>query len=95
MHRGSSKAARGPPPTADTLPLSAPSLALEVEVARAGRSHIHHLEIAPGTLVREAVRRIGLAPEGTAVLIDGVPVPLDLPLHGVARIVVVPTFSGG
>lgn len=95
MHRGSSKAARGAPPAADNLPLSAPSLSIEIEVARAGRSHLHRIEVAPGSLVREAVRRIGLAPEGTAVLIDGAPVPLDLPIDSVVKLVVVPTFSGG
>jgi len=53
------------------------------------------MEVAPGTLVREVVRRIGLAPEGTAVLLDGAPVPLDQPLDREGKIVVVPTFSGG
>ncbi|MGA8275919.1 MAG: hypothetical protein WB789_07605 [Thermoplasmata archaeon] len=41
------------------------------------------------------VRRIGLAPEGTAVLIDGAPVPLDQSIDAVVKLVVVPTFSGG
>jgi sulfur carrier protein ThiS len=95
MHRGSSKAAGGSPPTADNLPLSAPSLAIEIEVVRAGRSEVHHLDLPCGTLVRDAVRRIGLAPEGTAVLIDETPVPLDLPLDRPLRLIVVPTFSGG
>jgi sulfur carrier protein ThiS len=95
MHRGSSKVARGPPPAAGNLPLSAPFLVLDVEVARAGRSHRHRIEVAPGTLVREAVRRVGLVPEGTSVLVDGVPVPLDLPIDSVVKLVIVPTFSGG
>jgi len=95
MHRGSSKAARGNPPAADNLPLSAPSLSIEVEVARAGRSEVHRLDVPHGILVRDAVRRIGLAPEGTAVLIDETPVPLDLPLDRPLRLIVVPTFSGG
>jgi sulfur carrier protein ThiS len=95
MHRGSSKAGRGAPPAADNLPLSAPSLTVEVEVARGGRSHIRVLALAHGTKVREAVRQVGLAPEGTSVLVDGVSVPLDLPIERPVRLVVVPTFSGG
>jgi sulfur carrier protein ThiS len=95
MHRGSSKAARGAPPAADTLPLSAPSLSVDIEVARAGQSRHHTVDVAPGTPVREAVRRVGLAPEGTSVLLDGAPVPLDEPIVGPVRLVVVPTFSGG
>jgi len=51
--------------------------------------------VAPGTLVREVVRRTGEAPEGCAVLIDGTPVPHDLTLDRATRLVVVPTFSGG
>jgi sulfur carrier protein ThiS len=95
MHRGSSKAARGAPPAADTLPLSAPFLTIEVDVARAGRTTAQRLEVAPGTLVREVVRRAGLAPEGTSVLMDGSPVPLDQPIGHAGKIVVIPTFSGG
>jgi len=95
MHRGSSKAARGAPPAADNLPLSAPSLAIEVEVARAGRTHTHRLEVVSGTLVREVVRGVGLAPEGTSVTMDGSPVPLDQPIDRAGKIVVFPTFSGG
>jgi sulfur carrier protein ThiS len=95
MHRGSSKAAGGSPPAADNLPLSAPTLAIEIEVVRAGRSEVHHLDLPRGILVRDAVRRIGLAPEGTAVLVDETPVPLDLPLDRPLRLTVVPTFSGG
>jgi len=41
------------------------------------------------------VRQVGLAPEGTSVLVDGVSVPLDLPIERPVRLVVVPTFSGG
>ena len=95
MHRGSSKAVRGKPPAADTLPLSAPSLSVEVEVARAGRSESHRIEVRSGSLVREAVRQVGLAPEGSSVLLDGVSVPLDLPILRAVKLVVVPTFSGG
>jgi sulfur carrier protein ThiS len=95
MHRGSSKVARGDPPAADNLPLSAPSLAIEVEVVRAGRSQLHSLELPSGTLVRAAVRAVGLSPEGAAVLVDDTPVPLDLPLDRSLRLIVVPTFSGG
>jgi sulfur carrier protein ThiS len=95
MHRGSSKAVGEGPPTADNLPLSAPSLSIEIEVVRGARSELHHLQLPTGTLVREAVRKIGLAPEGTAVLDGETPVPLDLPLDRPLRLIVVPTFSGG
>jgi sulfur carrier protein ThiS len=95
MHRGSSKAGGASPPPADNLPLSAPSLAVEVEVARAGRSTLFHLEVAPGTTVRAVVRQVGQAPEGAVVLLDETPVPLDLPIDRPLRLTVVPTFSGG
>ena len=96
MHRGSSKGAGARPPPPEHLPLSASALlAVQVEVARAGRSSDHAREVAPGTLVKEVVRSVGEAPEGCAVLIDGVSVPLDTPLDRPVRLVVVPTFSGG
>ena len=41
----------------------------------------------PGTMVRPV--QVG------AVTIDGVSVPLDLPVERAVRLVVVPTFSGG
>jgi sulfur carrier protein ThiS len=86
---------RGRPPTTGRLPLSAPLLAVEVELVRGTRGEVHRLELAPGTRVREAVRQLGLAPEGTAVLLDDTPVPLDLPLERPVRLTVLPTFSGG
>jgi len=95
MHRGSSKAVGGPTPTTDNLPLSAPPLAIEVEVVRAGRSQLHRLSLPAGSLIRDAVRQVGLSPEGAAVLVGEVPVPLDLPLDRPLRLTVVPTFSGG
>jgi sulfur carrier protein ThiS len=66
-----------------------------VELARARASVLHSRRVAPGTLVREVVRSVGQAPEGSAVLVDGVSVPLDLPIERPVRLVVVPTFSGG
>ena len=78
------------------LPLSAsPDVRVEVEVARAGRSVVHERRVAPGTLVKQVVRSVGEAPEGAAVLVDGVSVPLDTPIDAPLRLVVVPTFSGG
>ena len=70
-------------------------IAVTIEVARAGHTSERVLELAEGTLVRTAVRAAGLSPEGCAVLIDGVPVPRDLPLVGATRLTLVPTFSGG
>jgi sulfur carrier protein ThiS len=96
MHRGSSKGPGAVPPPPEPLPLSASgTVAVEVEVARAGRPSVHLHRVRAGTLVKELVRAVGEAPEGSAVLLDGVPVPLDLPLERPVRLVVVPTFSGG
>ena len=98
MHRGSSKAVRDGTRSAGSLPLSASSssrLVIEVEVARAGRSTLHAVPAEAGTLLRDVIRHVGQAPEGSAALIDGIPVPLDTPLERSVRVVVVPTFSGG
>jgi sulfur carrier protein ThiS len=95
MHRGSSKVGGENPPPADNLPLSAPSLLIEVEVARAGRSHVFQVEVAVGTSVREVVRQVGQSPEGAVVLLDETPIPLDQSLDRALRLTVVPTFSGG
>ena len=97
LHRGSSKDVRGPAPTAENLPLSAsPSMIrVEVEVARSGRARRARFEVAPGTLVREVVRRTGEAPEGCAVLFGETPVPLDAPIDRPTQLTVIPTFSGG
>jgi sulfur carrier protein ThiS len=45
--------------------------------------------------VRSALRSLGHFPEGSAVLLEDVPIPLDTPIDGPVRLVVVPTFSGG
>ncbi len=96
MHRGSSKGGRGRTRPAESLPLSAsPLLDVEFEIARAGRSEIRRLRVAPGTLLRVALRSIGQAPEGSAVLLGDQPVPLDQPIDRGDRFTVVPTFSGG
>jgi sulfur carrier protein ThiS len=100
MHRGSSKAAGSPDPAAETLPLSAstsPSLRIEVivESGRARSSAPVTVHVAVGTRLRDVIQHAGQAPEGSVVLIDGVSVPLDTPLERAARLVVLPTFSGG
>ena len=96
MHRGSSKGERAPSPSPEHLPLSASaSISVEVEVARAAGSAVHRRRVARGTLVKELVRSVGQAPEGAAVLVDGIPIPLDTPVDRPLRLVVVPTFSGG
>ncbi|HTP55639.1 MAG TPA: hypothetical protein VML53_03105 [Thermoplasmata archaeon] len=51
--------------------------------------------MARGTLVRDAIRAVAGSPEGCAVLLDGVPIPLDLPVDRPMSLVIVPTFSGG
>jgi sulfur carrier protein ThiS len=96
MHRGSSKGTGAGHPAPEHLPLSASAtVRVEVEVARAGASSVHSREVAVGTLVKELVRSVGEAPEGSAVLVEGVSIPLDTPVETSMRLVVVPTFSGG
>jgi sulfur carrier protein ThiS len=53
------------------------------------------VRVAPGTLVRAALRSVGHSPEGCAVLVGEVPIPLDTPIDRPMRLTVVPTFSGG
>jgi sulfur carrier protein ThiS len=98
MHRGSSKGARPTDRVPEILPLSASPPAMvrvELEVARAGRSEHHSVEVPRGSTLRAALRLIGQAGEGCAVLEGQRPVPLDLPLVSPSRFTVVPTFSGG
>ena len=96
MHRGSSKGARDHRPAPERLPLSAsPGVRVEVEVARAGRSTVEERVVPVGTLVKQLVRAVGEVPEGAAVLVEGVSVPLDSPIERPLRLVIVPTFSGG
>ncbi len=97
MHRGSSKGDGRSAPAPGSLPLSASraSVRVTVDVARAGARSVRRVDVPPGTLVRELLHRLGLAPEGSAVLIAGTSVPLDLPLDAPVTITVVPTFSGG
>ncbi len=83
-------------PAPEALPGRAPSpVRLEVEIARAGRTSSRVLEVPPGTLVRTVLRQLQLAPEGSAVMIGGVSVPLDTPVETPLKLLVVPTFSGG
>jgi sulfur carrier protein ThiS len=97
MHRGSSKDARNPPRVPESLPLSASpaTVAVLVEVTRGASVERHELTVVPGTLVRVALRSLGHSPEGCAVLIDDVPIPLDAPIDRPTHLTVVPTFSGG
>jgi sulfur carrier protein ThiS len=97
MHRGSSKGARERRPAPETLPLSASpgTVTVLVELTRGRSVERRALEVAPGTLVRVALKRLGQAPEGSAVLVGEVPIPLDTPIEGPMRLTVVPTFSGG
>ena len=99
MHRGSSKGARSDR-APEILPLSAPpappaSVCVELEAARAGRSDVRVVRVAPGTTVRELLRSIGQPVEGCAVLDGERPVPSDEPLVAPRRLTIVPTFSGG
>jgi sulfur carrier protein ThiS len=96
MHRGSSKGPRGKPPRSESLPLSAsPTVRIELEVVRAGHSQRRTVQVPKGTPLRVALRSIGQAAEGSAVLSGDRPVPLDLPLEKNGRFTVIPTYSGG
>ncbi|HTZ61655.1 MAG TPA: hypothetical protein VMC82_03320 [Thermoplasmata archaeon] len=66
-----------------------------VEIARGARSVRREIEVPPGTLVRAALRAVGQAPEGSAVLREATPIPLDTPIDRPMHLTVVPTFSGG
>jgi len=95
MHRGSSKGARTDR-VPEILPLSAsPLLEVVFETVRGSSSVRRTVPVAPGTLIREALRATGQAPEGCAVLRGDRPVPLDLAITEPATFTVVPTFSGG
>jgi sulfur carrier protein ThiS len=100
MHRGSSKGTGRARPVPETLPLSAspfPSgIRIEVVVARGSRPGPPTVRwVAPGTKVRTVLRDLGHAVEGSAVLVEGIPVPSDTPIGAPTRFTVVPTFSGG
>ena len=98
MHRGSSKDGRGPPPATGSLPLSAsppPELEVVLELTRGGGTDLRSVRVPAGTRLRTVLKGLGLAAEGSAVLLDGVSVPLDLSIDRPLRLTVVPTFSGG
>jgi len=97
LHRGSSKDARGAPPAAGNLPLSAslPRIRVEVEVTRGNGSRLSRHDVTVGTLARAVVRQAGKSPEGCLVMVGDTPVPLDTPIDRPVRLTVVPTFSGG
>ncbi len=97
MHRGSSNDVRASPGATESLPLSASPGRIRVvlEVTRGGSVDRHEVDVPIGSPVRTALRQIGRAAEGCAVLLDGTPIPLDTPLEEPLRLIVVPTFSGG
>jgi sulfur carrier protein ThiS len=63
--------------------------------ARAAAAPVHRLRVPSGTLVRDALARVGILAEGCAVLDGDAPIPLDLPLITDRTLTIVPTFSGG
>ncbi len=96
MHRGSSKGEGSLGPSPEALPLSASGpLEVVVELVRGSGARELTRSVLPGTAVRALLRELGEAPEGSAVLIDGVSIPLDTPLDRPVRLTVIPTFSGG
>ncbi len=98
MHRGSSKEGGEdlrPRKLSPSAPPAESRVSLEIEIVRANRSELRTVELPADRTVRDAIRAIGLYAEGTAVLVDGRPVPHDRPIAGLSRLEVVPTFSGG
>jgi sulfur carrier protein ThiS len=100
MHRGSSKGSARKRPDPETLPLSAsrssPMVSVRFDVARGRRpGPVATVSVPAGTRLRDLLRAQGYAPEGSAVLLDGQPVPLDTKIERPVRFTVVPTFSGG
>ena len=98
MHRGSSKEAGEDLPPRKLSPSAPPTealLVLDVEIVRASRSERRRIELPADRTVRDVVRAVGLYAAGSAVLIDGRPVPHDRPIAGLHRLQIVPTFSGG
>jgi len=99
MHRGSSKGTRARVRLPEALPLSASRpprrIAVTLEITRAGSVDRRRVLLAPGSSIRQALAAVGAPPEGSAVLSDGVPLPLDTPIERSIRLTVVPTFSGG
>ncbi len=99
MHRGSSKGTRPPVRVSEALPLSASQrprrIVVTLEITRAGSVDRRRVLIAPGSSIREALAAAGTPPEGSAVLREGVPQPLDATIDRSVRLTVIPTFSGG
>ena len=69
---------------------------VELVVERAGSTgRGSTISVPSGTRVRDVLRRADLAPEGSAVLENGVPIPLDSRVERDVLLTVLPTFSGG
>jgi len=66
-----------------------------LDLTRGAAVDRRRLQVAVGTPVRTALRSAGQAPEGSAVLLDDTPIPLDTPIDRPLHLVVVSTFSGG
>lgn len=96
MHHKDSTGPKAGQPGQPAFPPGTPGgVSVTVEIVRGARATTFERRVAPGTLVREVVRSVGEAPEGSAVLVDGTSIPLDTPVERPLRLVVVPTFSGG
>jgi sulfur carrier protein ThiS len=96
MHRGSSKGTGAGAPGPETLPLSVlPAVTITFHSERAGRAETRTAQVPLGSTLRAALRSVGWFGEGSAVLDDGRPVPLDTRIESDRTLTVVPTFSGG
>lgn len=97
MHRGnpagSTPKASDPEGPGPSLP--SPPLEIVVEPFRSTGPPAVTLRVPPGTTVRDLLRQLDRPAEGSAVLLEGRPVPLDEVILVSGRIVLIPTFSGG
>jgi sulfur carrier protein ThiS len=73
----------------------APFVTVSISISRGASKAPRSLTLPKGARIRDAVRAVGLSPEGTAVLLGERPVPLDGELADGMSLVLVPTYSGG
>ena len=76
-------------------PTPAADVEVVVEIVRGAGARERVVRVAAGAQVRAVLRTLGEAPEGSAVLVDGISIPLDTTIDRPLRLTVVPTFSGG
>ncbi|HXY46798.1 MAG TPA: hypothetical protein VEK13_02720 [Thermoplasmata archaeon] len=70
-------------------------ISVVLEVTRGASVRRRRIRVPAGTQVRAALHSAGLPPEGSAVLLEESPIPLDTPIDRPMRLIVISTFSGG